>query len=98
VPLTAGPAATLGPSFAIGIPRPRDRKAINHDARFKQLRREVVEFMLASKAERRVSVTRKLILPDIEPEDLNRPRGVTGRSIAPLRKGEVKEESVEVKS
>src|SRR5256886_2932701 len=46
IPLTAGPGATLGPSFKVEIPRPRDRKAINHDPHFKQLRREVVEFML----------------------------------------------------
>src|SRR5436189_3323796 len=29
IPLSAGPHATLGPSFAIDLPRPRDRKAIN---------------------------------------------------------------------
>src|SRR5439155_24131574 len=36
IPLTAGPGATVGPSFRVEIPRPRDRKAINHDRRFKQ--------------------------------------------------------------
>jgi nitrate/nitrite transport system ATP-binding protein len=30
IPLTAGPGATLGPSFRVEIPRPRNRKAINH--------------------------------------------------------------------
>src|ERR1044071_8065019 len=34
IPLSAGPHATLGPSLAIDIPRPRDRKAINHEPRF----------------------------------------------------------------
>src|SRR5215204_4732933 len=33
IPLSAGPNATLGPSFTIDIPRPRDRKAINHEPR-----------------------------------------------------------------
>src|SRR5450755_3800342 len=51
IPLTAGPGATLGPSFEVEIPRPRDRKAINHFPAFKQLRREIVEFMLNSKQE-----------------------------------------------
>ena len=97
IPLTAGPGATLGPSFTVDIPRPRDRKAINHFPAFKQLRREIVEFMLNSKHERRTAITKKLILPDIEPEDLNIPRHMTGWRSTPIRKHEVKEESVEVK-
>jgi nitrate/nitrite transport system ATP-binding protein len=97
IPLTAGPNATLGPSFKVEIPRPRDRKAINHDGHFKQLRREIVEFMLNSKTERHTSVTQKLVLPDIEPEDLNIPRTMTAWRKTPIRKGEVQEESVEVK-
>ena len=48
VPLTAGPRATLGPSFAVDLPRPRDRKALNHDPRFKEIRREVIDYLLAS--------------------------------------------------
>src|SRR3989454_7972038 len=35
IPLTAGPGATLGPSIQINILRPRDRKALNQDSRFK---------------------------------------------------------------
>jgi nitrate/nitrite transport system ATP-binding protein len=97
IPLTAGPGATLGPSFTVEIPRPRDRKSINHDPHFKQLRREIVEFMLNSKSERRTSITQKLILPDIEPEDLNIPRTMTAWRKTPIRKREEKEESVEVK-
>lgn len=98
IPLTAGPGATLGPSFQVEIPRPRNRKAINHDPHFKQLRREIVEFMLGSKQERHTTIARKLVLPDIEPEDLNIPRGAIGGRTTPLRKQELKEESVEVKS
>ena len=96
IPLTAGPGATLGPSFQIEIPRPRDRKAINHFPAFKQLRREIVEFMLNSKQERHTAISRKLILPDIEPEDLNIPRNMTGWRRTPVRKHEIKEEAVEV--
>ncbi len=96
IPLTAGPGATLGPSFTVDIPRPRDRKAINHFESFKKLRREVVEFMLNSKQERHTAITRKLILPDIEPEDLNVPRNMTGWHTTPIRKHEVKEETISV--
>lgn len=96
IPLTAGPGATLGPSFQVEIPRPRDRKAINHDEHFKQLRRDVVEFMLNSRHERHTAISKKLVLPDIEPEDLSSPRSMTGWRKAPVRKSEIKEESVEV--
>jgi len=96
IPLTAGPNATLGPSFTVEIPRPRDRKAINHDLHFKQLRRDVIEFMLNSRHDRHVSLTKKLILPDIEPEDLSLPRSIVNRRTRPLRKSEIKEETVEV--
>ena len=46
IPLTAGPTATLGPSFEIPLPRPRDRRLLNRDPQFKQLRSEVVEYLL----------------------------------------------------
>jgi nitrate/nitrite transport system ATP-binding protein len=46
VPLTMGPAATLGPSFAIDIERPRDRKNMNHDPAFKRLRRDITDWLL----------------------------------------------------
>jgi nitrate/nitrite transport system ATP-binding protein len=97
IPLTAGPGATLGPSMPVEIWRPRDRKAINHDPHFKQLRRDLVTFMLGSKQERHTSVTRKLVLPDIEPEDLAIPRTMTSWRKSPKRPVELKEETVEVK-
>ncbi len=98
IPLTAGPGATLGPSFTVEIPRPRDRKTINHEPVFKKLRRDMVEFMLNSKHERHTSVTRKLILPDIEPEDLSIPRSMSNWRKSPKRASEIKEETVEVNS
>jgi nitrate/nitrite transport system ATP-binding protein len=98
IPLTAGPGATLGPSFNVDIPRPRDRKAINHSPSFKKLRRDIIEFMLNSKSNRASAVTRKLVLPDIEPEDLNIPRSMTGWRKTPIRKHEVEDVKVEVNS
>jgi nitrate/nitrite transport system ATP-binding protein len=95
VPLSAGPGATLGPSFPIDIPRPRNRQAINHDHRFKEIRREITEWLLESKGQRKVAVTRKLVLPDIDPEDLSIPRTVMNRRKTPLRRAEVKRETVE---
>lgn len=46
IPLTVGPPATLGPCFEIDIPRPRDRRLLNRNERFKQLRSEVFDYLL----------------------------------------------------
>jgi nitrate/nitrite transport system ATP-binding protein len=96
IPLSAGPNATLGPSFTIDIARPRDRKAINHEPRFKEIRRDIVDWLLASKGERKVAITKKLVLPDIQPEDASIPRGVFNRRKTPLRRSEIKREMVSV--
>jgi nitrate/nitrite transport system ATP-binding protein len=96
IPLSAGPGATLGPSITIDIPRPRDRKAINHEPRYKEIRRDIIDWLLASKGQRKVALTKKLVLPDIEPEDLSVPRTVFNRRKTPLRRSEMKNETVEV--
>lgn len=98
IPLSAGPGATLGPSIAIDIPRPRDRKAVNHDPRYKEIRRGAIEFLLGDGGKKHLSVTRKLILPDIEPEDLSVSRAMLGARNRPVRRSEVKQETVEVDS
>jgi nitrate/nitrite transport system ATP-binding protein len=46
IPLSVGPAATFGPAVAVPIPPPRDRKTMNHDARFKAVRNQVIEYLL----------------------------------------------------
>jgi len=46
IPLSHGPRATLGPAVTIDIDRPRDRKALNHDPRWKRIRNEVIEYLL----------------------------------------------------
>ena len=45
VPLGAGPAASLGPSIPVGIARPRDRRALNHDPAFKAVRHAVITYL-----------------------------------------------------
>ncbi len=96
IPLTAGPGATLGPSFQVEIPRPRDRKAINHDPHFKEIRRQVTEYLLGIGGKQRTTVSRKLHLPDLEPEDLSIPHSVFGVRRRPIRRNEIKRETVEV--
>ena len=96
IPLSAGPGATLGPDFLVDIERPRDRRAMNHDQRFKALRNGVVNWMLGPGGRRSVTVSRKLTLPDIEPEDLDAPRPPFGSGRRPVRRGEQRRESVEL--
>ena len=97
IPLSAGPNATLGPSVRVDIGRPRDRKALNHDERFKRVRREVIGYLLGAGGKHRTHVSKKLHLPDIEPEDLSKPRPWFGGG-TPKRRNEIKRETVEVES
>ena len=46
IPLDTGPRARLGPSFQVDIDRPRDRREMNHDRRFQQLRGEITQHLL----------------------------------------------------
>jgi nitrate/nitrite transport system ATP-binding protein len=46
IPLSAGPGATLGPDVRVDIPRPRDRKALSRDPRFRAIRNEVIAYLL----------------------------------------------------
>jgi nitrate/nitrite transport system ATP-binding protein len=71
IPLSAGPGATLGPSLAIDIPRPRDRKAINHHPRFKEIRREVIGYLTATrKAVADAAQQQVRPLPPLVPADI----------------------------
>jgi nitrate/nitrite transport system ATP-binding protein len=93
IPLTAGPRATLGPSIPITLPRPRRRAELNENYDFKQIRAEVTDYLLKAGDRSKSSVTRSLILPDIEPEDLSIKQTVIGKR-RPIRRGEIKKETV----
>jgi nitrate/nitrite transport system ATP-binding protein len=55
IPLSGGPAATLGPAVTVDIERPRDRRALNHDPRFKAIRNEIIEWLVAHAPKKRVA-------------------------------------------
>jgi nitrate/nitrite transport system ATP-binding protein len=93
IPLTPGPGATLGESVPVALARPRDRRALNHDPEFKRLRALVTNQLLGYGARRKNTVTKKLTLPDILPEDLDAPRTTRRR---PLRPHEIKKEEITV--
>lgn len=96
IPLSAGPGATLGPELPVGIPRPRERAAMNHDPRFKTIRRELTDYLLDSLGRQKVTVSRKLHLPDLEPEDLWAPRSRAELRGGPIRRAAIRRETVEV--
>jgi nitrate/nitrite transport system ATP-binding protein len=62
IPLGAGPRASLGPATVVDIERPRDRKELNHDPRFREIRLGVLEYLLESgkkkRAEREAAVAK----------------------------------------
>jgi nitrate/nitrite transport system ATP-binding protein len=95
IPLTPGPGARLGESVAVTLARPRERKALNHDPEFKRLRALVTNQLLGYGDQRKSTVTKKLTLPDILPEDLDVPRTTRRR---PLRPHEIKKQAVTVGS
>ena len=90
IPLTIGPGATLGEAVPVKLARPRDRKGLNHDPEFKRLRALVTNQLLGFNAARKVSITQKLIRPEILPEDLDAPRV----NRPPRRPGEEKRETI----
>src|SRR5205823_13613280 len=47
VMMTNGPAATIGDTLQVDLPRPRARLALAHDARFMDLRAAILEFLYA---------------------------------------------------
>lgn len=96
IPLTPGPNATFGPEIVVNLPRPRDRKQLNHEPRFKEIRAEVVDYLLSCKKSTKTTLSKKLSLPDIEPEDLSIPRNYFSPRREPIRRRELKVETVEV--
>lgn len=92
IPLTIGPGATLGEAVPVKLARPRDRTALNHDPEFKRLRALVTNQLIGFNAARKTSVTRKLVRPEILPEDLDQPRV----NRPPRRLGEEKSETISV--
>ncbi len=63
--IALNPDGTLGEEFKVGIPRPRDRTAMNNDDTFKALRRDVTSYLMDVGIEAKSEGTR--ILPDVTP-------------------------------
>jgi nitrate/nitrite transport system ATP-binding protein len=85
-------------SIPVALERPRDRKALLQNAEFKRLRNEIIDRLIASKRRPTAALTRRIILPDIEPEDisLSTSRLLVGRGVRARRRRETQAVKVEV--
>lgn len=97
IPLSAGPGATLLKEIPVPIERPRDRRALLDCEDFKRLRVEIVERLAASKKPA-ATITRKLVLPDVQPEDISRGRQLLGPRRPARRLSEIQNVKVEVEA
>lgn len=76
IPLLPGGAegSTLGEEIPVPIPRPRDRREMLKHPEFKALKIQLVTTLLDAKRDSAPTLTKKLSVPDLLPEDLSLPR------------------------
>ena len=67
IPLLPGKVATMGPAFAVDIPRPRHRASLNSSDRFIALRREITECLMAARSGVQSAEQRTITLPNVIP-------------------------------
>ena len=67
VPLTPGPKATLGKSFDVKLPRPRNRADMNSSNEFIRIRAAVTEYLMDLGEARGGDLETGLILPNLVP-------------------------------
>jgi nitrate/nitrite transport system ATP-binding protein len=80
-PPANGAGARLGPEFVVNLPRPRDRQAMNHDAGYIRLRKQVTEYLISIGAGTNAGTAKVLPLKPIQP------RVPEARASAPKRVG-----------
>ncbi|MBP0618070.1 ABC transporter ATP-binding protein [Jiella mangrovi] len=67
IPLNPGPRASLGPSFTVDLPRPRDRTAMNTNDTFKRLRRDVTHYLMEQGRHASAEAGDAVALPNVVP-------------------------------
>lgn len=97
IPLLPTAPATLGEPIVVDLERPRDRKTLNHDPKFKKLRSQLINTLLDAKGRSKSKTSVKLTLPDILPEDLTYVNSLQFLSrTGPKRRSDNQREEVEV--
>ena len=86
IPLEIGPRARLGPSYTVDIERPRDRRQMNHDRRFQQLRGEITQHLIGMSQQRQAGAGAQVIrLPALTPSAIGTAPSRTAASLLRLR-------------
>lgn len=67
IPLNPGPNATLGPEYVIDVARPRDKKALNTDPKFKKVRTDILNYLVELGEASKLSKSDKYVLPNLQP-------------------------------
>jgi len=67
IPLTPGPNATFGREFKIDLPRPRDRKELNHNETFRHLRAEITKYLTSMSEAAAMGGDEKRLPPEVVP-------------------------------
>jgi nitrate/nitrite transport system ATP-binding protein len=82
IPLKPGPNATLGPEFPVRLARPRDRQAMNHSPEFKQIRRDVTQYLMQVGAERNAAREGRVVsLPTVLPNTAREHQAAKSRKL-----------------
>ncbi len=68
IPLRPGPNATLGPEFAIGLDRPRDKTELNDNVEYKKTRNAIIEYLMGIGEERKSASKKVYELPELTPK------------------------------
>ena len=71
--LTPAPRARIGRMFDVDVARPRDREAVNVDAHYQALRKEIVSYLGSLNAEAGKAGESRVALPKVTPLDLAPP-------------------------
>jgi len=67
IPLKPGPRAELGPEYRIALDRPRDKKALNTNAHFKEVRTSILNYLVELGEAAKLERNDQLTLPDLQP-------------------------------
>lgn len=100
IPLLPGrEGATLGPEITVDIPRPRLRNEVLRAAGFKDLKLQLIQTLIAAKKDSGSTITTKLAVPDILPEDLgNRRKSSIFNRLAPRRRSQLEREELQIEA
>ena len=81
--LTPAPSATIGKIYDVNVARPRDREAINDDANYQALRKEIVGYLGSLNAESGTVGESAIDLPNVTPIDLLAKKGEKSKEEPP---------------